>query len=370
MGDEVRQQVLVHFLQCTQRLLAAAASQELPTTAESPTPKSPPTSHLDDGNEALQDFLKSLKAVFEFRMRPRAKGFSLFPGLQKSGVWDFIYETLSKRKDSQTVLSSVIDSSTSSRLGSSSDLEIQFFKYCLMQQTLGTWVKALVSDTVSVASFYEPPALIRRDADATVICEELNKLSTCEFYFVLKTDSTFHTPLNLQSLSTITATAATSASAIANIGFQSLSVAKDGIGSLGKAASARTFALYNAATKSGANVIASTTSKSSGSLASASSKSSGSSPQLTEPADVSVEELSAGDVKLKEVTAQLEAEKKERLALQVQLVSVQHARDIEISNLQSQLLRQTRMMDQMKENHKKEIDTLRMQLTMLKAQKQ
>jgi hypothetical protein len=284
-------------------------------------------------------FLKTLRSVFEYKMRLRTRGFNIFAG-QSSGVWDFIYETISKRRDaqSQNVLSSVIDSTLNGL--NSPDLDIQFFKYCMLQQSLAHWVEIIVSDQISVKSFYEPTAIIR--SDSNIIVEELKKVSACEFDFVFKAEpSSSLFPVSLASLSTIsniTTTATNNATALASLGFHSLSVAKDGIGSLGKAASAKTVALLNATrTASGGGDAATQTAVS----ADVTSNNSGVS-----------EEVDALKSQLTETLSLLEAEKKERLSLQVQLVSVQHARDIEISNLQSQLLRQTRMIEQLNEKHK------------------
>ncbi|KAJ1569739.1 hypothetical protein HK405_003041 [Cladochytrium tenue] len=227
------------------------------------------------------------------------------------------------------------------------DPDVLFIKFCLMQQSLSEWLKHLSDDSTSVAAFYEPGALFR---DSTLMGQLIGEIrSLCEarpFRFDLKA---------APSLATYLAGTAVVPSAVASTASNfALGAFGLGLTALTAASEAARGGLENV--KKNSEKLLSAAASATSEFSKAQSATTSSVEQANRNAPTAAD--SGADAGEEDLKAAYNKEKQERLSLQVELVSVKHARDVEVAALQAQNL----MLVKNVANLKDEIAALREEL--------
>ncbi|KAJ3187582.1 hypothetical protein HK101_009348 [Irineochytrium annulatum] len=336
--------------------------------------ETPRREEVDERDEALQRFLAAMTDVLEHRLRqPASIAFSLFN--MSRGSWDFVNETLSKNRsaDVQSLLANVTGS-VPAKAGNVALLQ-QFFKFTLMQGSLAKWMEVLIRDKAALGTYYEPHAFLRNteDASALLLCLT-NTVSTREFHLFLKQSSqnaAAAAATAIQGSATAAATAASNfATGALGLGFQTVAAARGNLEILHKAAvsslpahvEVQGFKIPIAPTAgvgsgNSPGVVAGVVKKEAGGeapskIAQKEGEMEATAGEATK-AEGGEDGAAESPSELEVIKKQLEEEKKMRLALQVEMVSVNHRRDIEVSTLKGKLLKAEKALADMKLAHEK-----------------
>ncbi|KAJ3209926.1 hypothetical protein HDU67_005818 [Dinochytrium kinnereticum] len=289
---------------------------------------------------------KAMQYIFNHKIRLPPAGFNFTLNLfnPTNQAWDFVSETLLKtsRSDAKSLLMTI-----ESSVAKDSEKLAQFFKLGLLQQSLGHWVEVLAKDKTAVAAAYEPSAILRNEGESLQLVESLKDLNRREFQLFLKTS-----PQSFAEAAT--STASVIATSALGFGFNTVVAAREKIGTLPVtvAAAREKMGSIGKAASSSLDPSRFAFNSSSTMDSSSSLKVPASSEASTADSQKALGEVDSLKEEIVQLKAAIEEEKKQKFSAQVELVSVKHNRDLEISQLKSKILKLEKQLAETNEKHK------------------
>ncbi|KAI9204259.1 uncharacterized protein BJ171DRAFT_506791 [Polychytrium aggregatum] len=286
-------------------LIDHAAKTPIPELESMTTPltERPPGASdksIEEGTVYLGQVCSTMEEIFSHGFMAKRSW------LRTRTVWDFIEETLRKYSSEQMDVQATLATVNTMTEANPSMRTKVWIRLTLMQQTLGDHIHTLIANRTVLAAWYEPWAFLMQPDKADPLIGMLQGLTQLEFNLYLKDESSeLLTESKSRAPSTSTTNAANAANELLKTGIAGIGSLTESINISGIAASLQT--KVETVRTDGINLLA----------------------ESLKSRSLPVSSRGAGEAseELEKLRTQLEAERNIRVQLEVQILSMQRAKD-------------------------------------------